>query len=92
MQNKKILLTGASGFIGHKTAEILLNQGHSVVGIDNENDYYDVRLKQYRYSQLKDHENYIYHKLDIEDYKGLEYIFRNYKFDVVINLSARTGG
>ena len=50
---KKILLTGVSGFIGSRTAELLLDDGVEVVGIDNMNDYYDVRLKEYRLKQLK---------------------------------------
>jgi nucleoside-diphosphate-sugar epimerase len=47
-----ILLTGAAGFIGWKTAEKLLSQGHQVLGVDNLNGYYDVRLKEYRLNQL----------------------------------------
>ena len=48
-----ILLTGAAGFIGSKTAQVLLNQGFAVVGLDNLNDYYDVRLKQHRLNYLR---------------------------------------
>ena len=61
---KKILLTGAAGFIGWKTAEILLKKKNEVVGIDNLNDYYDVRLKKYRLNQLRKYNHFKFHKLD----------------------------
>ena len=87
---KKVLLTGAAGFIGAKTAEKLLERGVEVVGIDNLNDYYDVKLKEYRLSQIK-HSNFHFQKIDIEDKSKLEELFKHHEFDVVFNLAARAG-
>jgi len=86
-----VLLTGAAGFIGFETAKKLLSLGCKVVGVDNLNDYYDVRLKQYRVDILNEHNNFYFHKLDIENYGALEILFDMYKFDAVINLAARAG-
>ncbi len=88
---KSILLTGAAGFIASKTAEILLEQGCRVVGIDNLNDYYDVKVKNYRLKQLKAHKNFAFHKTDIENFSALGKIFNKTKFDAVVNLAARAG-
>ncbi|MDB4446568.1 GDP-mannose 4,6-dehydratase [Akkermansiaceae bacterium] len=87
----KILLTGAAGFIGARTTELLIGDGHQIVGIDNMNDYYDVSIKQYRLDQLKKKEGFEFLPLDIEDKEELELCFRNNNFDVVINLAARAG-
>lgn len=86
-----ILLTGAAGFIGARTAENLLDKGYKVLGIDNINDYYDIRLKEYRLDKLKGRENFVFQKVDIEDLEALEGIFRNNNFAGVINLAARAG-
>ena len=66
------LVTGAAGFIGSKVAETLLADGHTVVGIDNLNDAYDVRLKHWRLDQIKDHDGFIFQQLDICDREVLE--------------------
>lgn len=87
---KKVLLTGVAGLIGSKTAEKLLARGIEVVGIDNLNDYYDVKLKQHRLSQIKDSKFY-FHQVDIEDKAKLRELFKEHKFDVVYNLAARAG-
>lgn len=87
---KKVLLTGTAGLIGAKTAEKLLAQGIEVVGIDNLNDYYDVKLKQYRLSQITD-SKFHFHQIDIEDKVKLRELFKEHKFDVVFNLAARAG-
>ncbi len=90
-EKSKILLTGAAGFIGAKTAELLLEKGHKVVGVDNLNDYYDVSLKKYRLSNLTKYDNFKFHKLDIESIRSLEKIFDYNDFSAVINLAARAG-
>mgnify|MGYP001084362640 CR=1 FL=1 len=87
----KYLVTGAAGFIASKTAEFLLNDGHEVVGIDNLNDYYDVRLKEHRLETLKPHKNFKFQKMDIEDRAALKKLFKDNKFDGVLNLAARAG-
>lgn len=86
-----ILLTGCAGFIGARTAGILLDQGHEVVGIDNLNAYYDVRLKEYRLSLLRDHPRFHFTTLDIENLPALGQLFSRHAFDAVINLAARAG-
>jgi len=88
---KTVLLTGAAGFIGWKTSEFLLKEGHKVIGVDNLNNYYDVRLKEYRKKDLEKYENFKFYPVDIENLQALEILFNDYKFDVVINLAARAG-
>ncbi len=88
---KTILVTGAAGFIGAKTSEQLLKAGYTVVGVDNLNDYYDVRLKKHRLSALKTSPKFTFYKADIEDLTTLRKIFRKHKFQAVINLAARAG-
>lgn len=86
-----ILLTGAAGFIGSFTAKKLLSLGYKVVGIDNLNDYYDIRLKRHRLDLLNEHKNFTFHRVEIANYGALEILFDTYKFDAVINLAARAG-
>lgn len=88
---KKVLLTGAAGFIGHKTAQMLLERGHEVIGVDNMNDYYDVRLKEARLARFQDHPNFSFHKLDIADRDGMAKLFAENHFDAVMNLAAQAG-
>jgi UDP-glucuronate 4-epimerase len=90
MSMKKVLLTGAAGFIGAKTAEMLLARGIEVVGIDNLNDYYDVKLKKHRLSLITS-KLFKFVELDIENKSGLDQLFKDHKFDVVFNLAARAG-
>lgn len=87
---KKVLLTGAAGLIGAKTAEFLLEVGVEVIGIDNLNDYYEVSLKEWRLAQIQN-PKFTFLKIDIEDKKALEKLFSEHKFDVVFNLAARAG-
>jgi len=86
-----ILLTGCAGFVGWKTAELLAEQGHKVIGIDNINDYYDVDLKRWRLNQLTPLENFRFYKIDLEDRTGIEALFEEHVFDAVINLAAWAG-
>jgi nucleoside-diphosphate-sugar epimerase len=89
MQN--ILLTGAAGFIGSRVAALLLERGDRVTGIDNLNDYYDVRVKKWRLGRLKGHKNFTFTKGDIENPLLLARVFRKNSFDAVMNLAARAG-
>ena len=87
----KILVTGAAGFIGMHTAEVLLARGDEVVGIDNLNDYYDPTLKQARLARLAPNANFRFVKLDVADRPGMEKLFADEKFDRVIHLAAQAG-
>ncbi len=84
------LVTGAAGFIGARTSEMLLEQGHSVVGIDNMNDAYDPRMKEYRLRRLQANKGFSFHKADISEKPVID-LFRNDKFDGVVHLAARAG-
>jgi UDP-glucuronate 4-epimerase len=85
------LVTGAAGFIGFHTARRLLEAGHTVTGIDNLNDYYDVSLKKDRLALLEADGNFRFHHLDIANTDGINYLFENVLFDRVINLAAQAG-
>jgi nucleoside-diphosphate-sugar epimerase len=87
----KYLVTGCVGFIGSKICEKLLNRNNEVIGIDNLNDYYDVKLKFYRLELLKRFKTFKFYKVDIENYQSLMEIFQKNKFDAVINEAARAG-
>src|SRR3972149_5449660 len=67
MNPMNILGTGCAGFIGWKVSECLLREGHRVIGVDNLNDAYDLRLKEWRLAQLEGHPNLSFHRLDITD-------------------------
>ena len=71
----RYLVTGAAGFIGWKVAELLLEAGHTVVGVDNLNDAYDVRLKHWRLAQLEGKPGFEFHRLDICNQDGLRQLF-----------------
>jgi len=88
---KKILLTGAAGFIGSKVSEMLLEEGYQVIGVDNINNYYDINLKLWRLDHLKKDNHFLFYKIDIENYEELKSIFQLSQFDAVINLAARAG-
>ena len=87
------LLTGAAGFIAHRVAEMLLEDGHHVVGVDNLNDAYDVRLKEYRLKRLESRPGFEFHRLDISERQAFEVdsAIGGQPFDAVINLAARAG-
>ncbi|MDW8067148.1 MAG: NAD-dependent epimerase/dehydratase family protein, partial [Aquificaceae bacterium] len=88
---QSFLVTGCAGFIGWKVSEKLLQKGHKVVGIDNMNDYYDVKLKEYRLNSLKEYSNFEFYPIDIENFDALKEVFRKHSFDCVINEAARAG-
>lgn len=86
------LVTGAAGFIGSKVCEILLAEGHTVIGIDNLNDAYDVRLKQWRLKQIEATPHFEFHQLDISHRPALAKSPLEFqRLDAVINLAARAG-
>ena len=102
----KILVTGAAGFIGYYLCEQLLLLGHTVVGLDNINDYYDINLKLSRLSRLGittaleentlvqseiHKQNFHFIKLNLEDRENLPKIFEAFQFDMVCNLAAQAG-
>jgi nucleoside-diphosphate-sugar epimerase len=93
--SKKYLVTGAAGFIASQVSKQLLEQGDRVLGVDNLNDYYDVKLKYWRLEQIKAHphaENFSFACLDIEDQAKLSDLFQaEGPFDAVLNLAARAG-
>jgi len=90
----KILITGAAGFIGFHLTQAMLNLGAEVVGIDNLNDYYDPALKSLRLEKINSHGNSYNFKFfgaDISDQPIVDDIFKQYDFDVVVNLAAQAG-
>ena len=87
----KLLVTGAAGFIGFHTAAKLLARGDTVVGLDNLNDYYDVRLKQARRALLEKEPGFRFVKLDLADRAGMTELFAREKFERVIHLGAQAG-
>jgi nucleoside-diphosphate-sugar epimerase len=84
------LVTGAAGFIGARTSELLIKDGHTVTGIDNLNEAYDPRMKDYRLQRLQSMDGFTFHKLDISDKSIIDH-FTDQKFDGIINLAARAG-
>ena len=87
----KILVTGAAGFIGFHTSRQLLDRGDTVVGLDNFNDYYDVRLKESRAAVLDNYDGFSMARIDLADRPAMEALFAKEKFDKVINLAAQAG-
>ncbi len=94
----RYFLTGVAGFIAARVAELLLDAGHEVVGVDNLNDAYDVRMKEYRLGRLISREGFHFTKMDISHREELDALFQNElkgsgrkNFEAVINLAARAG-
>ena len=90
-KGKKILVTGAAGFIGFYLAKRLLEQDCAVVGIDNMNDYYDVSLKRARLELLRPYAKFAFYQIDIADKPALDELFAEKQFDIVVNLAAQAG-
>jgi UDP-glucuronate 4-epimerase len=88
---RKVLVTGAAGFIGFHLAKRLIGNGDMITGLDNVNAYYDVNLKQARLSRLEGHDNFRFIRGDICDRRSMEKLFAEEKFDCVINLAAQAG-
>lgn len=101
--NKKVLITGMAGFIGHHLAKLLVSKNFEVVGLDNINDYYDPNLKLARlkdlgfntseigYNKLLKINSNAFIKLDLTDLKNLKQLFKEQQFDYVVNLAAQAG-
>lgn len=87
----RYLVTGSAGFIGYHLAERLLSQGAEVVGVDNLNDYYDVRLKEARLERLAGHARHRFEHVDLADAKELNRVFDEFRPEIVVNLAAQAG-
>src|SRR5688500_3912230 len=87
----KVLVTGAAGFIGFHTARALLDRRDEVIGLDNLNSYYDVRLKEARLAQLAGRAGFTFHKLDLADRAGMERLFAETRPRRVAHLGAQAG-
>lgn len=88
---RKILVTGAAGFIGFHLSRRLLPEGNEVVGLDNLNPYYDVTLKQSRLKILEGQPNFRFIRADIADRKAMEALFAENRFEIVVHLAAQAG-
>ncbi len=91
IQQRRVMVTGAAGFIGFHVSRLLLEQGAAVLGVDNFSDYYDVGLKEARNAILAEHPDYSLARLAIEDASALGAAWRAFKPDVVIHLAAQAG-
>ncbi|MBR4893406.1 MAG: SDR family NAD(P)-dependent oxidoreductase [Clostridia bacterium] len=88
---KNILVTGAAGFIGFYLSKRLLEEGQTVIGFDNLNDYYDVTLKEARLDILKKYDKFTFIKGDLKDKDFIFELFKTYNFEIVVNLAAQAG-
>jgi UDP-glucuronate 4-epimerase len=91
MKQKIILVTGCAGFIGSHVAENLLKRGDTVIGVDEVNDYYNLRQKEANLKILKEFDNFIFYKQDLADFEELKKVFDNHSPEYVAHLGARAG-
>lgn len=89
--NRVVLITGAAGFIGFHLSKKLCADGYNVVGIDNLNHYYDVKIKKSRLEILNQLQSFTFQQCDLVDYDALHNLFKRSSFDYVINLAAQAG-
>jgi UDP-glucuronate 4-epimerase len=89
--SKIILVTGCAGFIASKITELLLEQGTTVIGIDNLNNAYPTILKEWRLAKIQKFSNFEFHRMNITNLDALKGLFQQHKFDAVMNLAARAG-
>jgi UDP-glucuronate 4-epimerase len=87
----KVLVTGTAGFIGNHLALRLLERGDEVIGIDNLNDYYDVRVKEARLARIKSHPRFTEARIDLQDRAAMETLFAKHQPQRVVNLAAQAG-
>ena len=90
---KTYFITGVAGFIGSNLAKRILKEENDiqVIGLDNMNDYYDIKLKEYRLNELKQYNNFIFIKGNLANKETVENIFKEYKPSIVVNLAAPAG-
>lgn len=93
LRNKTVFVTGAAGFIGSNLAQRLLSdvEGVHVVGLDNMNNYYDVKLKENRLTSLEQFPSFTFIKGDLADKPLIDSLFEQNRFDIVVNLGAQAG-
>ena len=91
MNGKRVLVTGSAGFIGFHTSSLLLQQGATVLGVDNFSDYYDVALKEARNDLLSNHPGFAVARVSIEDKDAFGAAWRDFRPDIVIHLAAQAG-
>lgn len=91
MNSRRVLVTGAAGFIGFHLSKRLCSEGYEVVGMDNLNDYYEVSLKESRLDLLKVLPEFTFNKMDLQDKPAIDRLFSTNPFDYVVNLAAQAG-
>ena len=87
----KVLVTGSSGFIGFHLSNTLLKNNHDVIGIDNHNEYYDIKLKKDRLKILKKNNNFLFYQLDLLNKSKLNEVVKNNKIKIIVHLAAQAG-
>ncbi len=93
LEGKTIFITGAAGFIGSNLAKRILKEVEDVqvIGLDNMNEYYDIKIKEARLQELQEHKNFIFIKENLANKEAVNKIFEEYKTQIVVNLAAQAG-